>query len=315
MADRGVILIAGPTASGKSALALRVADAVGGTVINADSMQVYRELRVLTARPAAADEARAPHRLYGIMPVSSPCSAGRWRALALREIEAAITEGRTPILVGGTGLYFHALTQGLAPVPEVPPGFRDDAQATLQRLGAAAFHAALAERDPVMAARLPPGDTQRLVRAWEVLAATGNSLATWQDKTVPGEAFGHPWYGVVLQPPRATLYQRCDERLRGMVEQGAVQEVAALLDAGVDLSLPAMKALGVPAFVRHLRGELALEDAVEMAQRATRQYAKRQTTWFKNKMQSWNHVLTQDSECFFSEIFPKISQFLLTTTG
>jgi tRNA dimethylallyltransferase len=225
MASRAVMLIAGPTASGKSALALDLAEAFGVVVINADSMQVYRELRVLTARPGADEEARAPHRLYGVLPAAEACSAARWRALALAEIDAAWRARRLPILVGGTGLYFEALAKGLAPVPDVPDEVRAAARERHARHGGEAFHAALAERDAEMAARLAPGDTQRLIRAWEVIEATGLSLAEWQRREAPGEGLCAAIHSVVLAPPRAALYAACDARFAEMMTRGALAEV------------------------------------------------------------------------------------------
>lgn len=278
-----VILLAGPTASGKSAMAVALARRVGGVVINADSMQVYRELRVVTARPTAADEATVPHRLYGVIAASKACSAARWRALAMAEIEAAGGRGEVPIVVGGGGLYLRALVRGLAPVPDVPVAARDDARARHARLGGEAFHAALAARDPAMAARLHAGDTQRLIRAWEVIAATGRSLADWQ-AVPPEDPLDAPIYTVLAAPERAALYAACDARFERMLADGALEEVAALDALGLDGRLPAMKALGVPALRRHLRGEIPLVEARAAAQQATRNYAKRQLTWFRHQI-------------------------------
>ena len=278
-----VILLAGPTASGKSALAVALARRVGGVVINADSMQVYRELRVVTARPTPADEAAVPHRLYGVMSASEACSAARWRVLAMAEIAAAGGRGQVPIVVGGGGLYLRALVRGLAPVPDVPPPARDEARARHARLGGDAFHAALAERDPVMAARLHAGDTQRLIRAWEVIAATGRSLADWQ-ALPPEDPLDAPLYTVLAAPERVALYAACDARFERMLADGALEEVAALDALGLDGRLPAMKALGVPALRSHLRGEIPLPQARVAAQQATRNYAKRQLTWFRHQI-------------------------------
>jgi len=306
---KGVILIAGPTASGKSAVALALAEALGGSVINADSMQVYRELPVLTAQPTAVERERAPHHLYGILPVSDPCSAGRWQALARAEIEAAHEAGRQPIVVGGTGLYLTALTEGLAAVPAVSAEVRDGLRARLRRDGLAALQAELSRRDPEMAARLPAGDRQRILRALEVLEATGESLLAWQRRDgLPGLA--QPWCGVVLDLPRETLYRRCDARFDAMLEAGILAEVEATMAA--DPELPAMKALGVPELRRYLRGESDRASAAAAAKGATRRYAKRQQTWLKSKMMSWNWVESQDSESFFQRIIPIVSQFLLT---
>jgi tRNA dimethylallyltransferase len=295
-----VVVIAGPTASGKSALALALAEALDGVVINADSMQVYRELSILTARPSAADCARVPHRLYGVLPAAERCSAGRWCELARGEIAAAAAAGRVPILVGGTGLYLRGLMQGLAPVPEVPAAVRAATTSRLERLGPAAFHEALARRDPVMAARLRPSDPQRLIRAWEVLEATGRSLASWQrEATAPPDDLS--FVPFVLRRPRPELYEACNRRFLHMLEAGALDEVRAMDALGLDPDLPAMKALGVPELRRHLRGELTLAEATAAAQQATRRYAKRQTTWFRHQMASARVLEAQGSPAQFSE--------------
>ncbi len=309
---RAVVLVAGPTASGKSALALVLAEALGGVVINADSMQVYRELRILTARPGAAEEARAPHRLYGVLPAAEACSAARWRALAVAEIAAARETARPPILVGGTGLYFRALTQGLAPVPRIPAEVRAEARARHARLGGPAFHAQLAKRDPATARGLAPGDEQRLIRAWEVIEATGIPLAEWQRRPSPGESFSGPILSLVLAPPRAGLYAACDARFTRMVAGGALDEVAALDALGLDPSLPAMKALGVPELRRHLGGELSLDEAIAAAQKATRNYAKRQLTWFRHQMAGARVYESQYSDRLAARIVDETHRFLLT---
>ena len=310
--EKGLVLVAGPTASGKSALALALAEAFEGVIINADSMKVYRELRVLTARPDQAALGRAPHRLYGVLPAAPPCSAGRWREMALDEIAAARRGGQTPILVGGTGLYFRALSHGLAPVPEIRPEVRNAAARLLDRLGGARFHALLAERDPAMAAKLGPGDRQRLSRAWEVLEATGVSLAEWQSLERQGPALEGPVVTLLLEPPRERLYARCDARFAAMVEGGAVDEVRALAGLGLDPELPVMKALGVRELKSYLEGALTLAQATAAGQQATRRYAKRQTTWFRHQMPDARRVGAQDSESLRDEIFPFICEFLLT---
>ncbi|MDP6346387.1 MAG: tRNA (adenosine(37)-N6)-dimethylallyltransferase MiaA [Alphaproteobacteria bacterium] len=306
------ILIAGPTASGKSALAMRLARRVDSVIINADSMQVYRELRVLTARPGAADEAAVPHRLYGMISVAEAFSAARWQALALAEVAAARAAGRVPILVGGSGLYFSALLDGLSAVPEIPAEVRAEARRWLRDLGPEGLHAALAERDGEMAARLRPSDSQRLARAYEVVLATGVSLAEWQRRSAASPILAPPWRGFVLMPPRADLYLRCDQRLAAMLDNGGLEEVAALAAMDLDPDLPAMKALGVPDLLRHLGGEIPRQAALAAAQQATRRYAKRQMTWFRNKMCAWKRLETQDSERLFDEIIPFMSQNLLT---
>ncbi len=284
------ILIAGPTASGKSALALRLARERGGIVINADSMQVYRELRVLTARPSAEEEAQAPHLLYGHVTGSEAYSVARWVADVREVLTRARDAGQTPIIVGGTGLYFKALLEGLSPVPEIPPDVRAHWRAEAKRLGAPGLHAVLQARDPVMAARLAPGDSQRVTRALEVLAASGRSLAEWQ--TLPGE----PVLDVLATErllvtlPRAQLHERCDRRFDQMMSQGALDEVCGLQALHLDPALPIMGALGVRPLLRHLAGEIDLSTAVEVGKLETRQYVKRQETWLRREMIAWNMI-------------------------
>jgi tRNA dimethylallyltransferase len=278
-----VIVIGGPTASGKSALALDLARALDGVVINADSMQVYRELEILTARPGAADLAAAPHRLYGVLPAATRCSAASWVDMALAEIALAQGRGQRPIVVGGTGLYLKALMEGLNLIPPVPEPIRRATVETLEALGNAGFHEQLARWDPVMARRLAPGDTQRMVRAWEVMVATGRSLADWQAEAASGPPPGMVFDLLVLAPPREVLHAACEGRFRRMLAEGALDEVRRLLALNLDPGLPAMKAVGVPELAAHLRGEIDLDGAVARAQAATRQLAKRQTTWFRHQ--------------------------------
>ena len=279
---QSVIVIAGPTASGKSALTQRVAERVGGTIINADSMQVYRELRVLTARPTSDDEARIPHRLYGVLSAQEPCSAGRWCAWAHEAIATALADGNRPIVVGGSGLYLRALIDGIAPIPAIPGRTRAEAQARYASMGASAFHAELAELDPAAGARLHPCDRQRVTRAWEVLRATSRPLNEWQAEThasAPPMRFSL----VVVSPPRSELYRQCDDRFRRMVDGGALDEVHALRAQGLDPALPAMRAVGVRELARHIEGDIKLDRAIQLAQQATRQLAKRQTTWLRHQ--------------------------------
>ncbi len=309
-----VLCIAGPTASGKSALALDLAEAFDGVVINADSMQLYRELRIVTARPGPEATARAPHRLYGVLPAAEACSAARWRALARAEIAAARDAGRLPIVAGGTGLYFRALTQGLAPVPAIPAAVRAAARARHARLGGAAFHAELARRDPETAERLAPGDSQRLVRAWEVIEATGVSLAEWRRRGEAREGVAGPVLTLVLAPPRQALYAACDARFAAMVGRGAVAEVAALVALGLDPGLTAMKAVGVRELGRHLAGELSLDEAVAAAQRATRNYAKRQLTWFRHQMPGARVFEASYRDDVAARAVEEVRRFLLTET-
>jgi tRNA dimethylallyltransferase len=281
------ILIAGPTASGKSGLALALADKFGGIVVNADSMQVYRDLRIITARPTPNEEARVPHRLYGHVDAAENYSVGRW-CLDVRAVLAEAERAkRVAIVVGGTGLYFKALTCGLAAVPAIPAEIRAAVRARLEAEGAAALHAELARRDPAMAARLKPGDRARIARALEVIEATGRSLADWQAEGMP--AILNPAHAskIFLNPDRAELYRRIEARFDAMLAAGALEEVRALAARGLDPLLPVMKAHGVPWLRRHLRGEIGLEKAAEEAKKDTRRYTKRQLTWFRHQMPGW----------------------------
>lgn len=307
-----LITVAGPTASGKSALALGLARAFDGVVINADSMQVYRELRVVTARPTAEEETLAPHRLYGVLPGAEVCSAGRWAEMAAAEVRTAWAAGKVPILCGGTGLYIHALTVGLSPIPAIPDAVRAAARADMAALGNAAFHARLAAADPVMGARLNVGDTQRTSRAWEVLRATGRSLADWQGDP-PVRLIEPSVFTVLLEPPREVLYARCDARFAAMMEAGALDEVRALDALDLPPGAPVMKALGVPELRAYLHGDASLDGAVTKAQQTTRNFAKRQGTWFRGQLRADMTLGAQYSESFNDQIFAKVRHFLLTT--
>jgi tRNA dimethylallyltransferase len=282
-----VILIAGPTASGKSALALWLAERLGGAVINADSMQVYRDLRVITARPTPAEEGRVPHMLYGHVDAAENYSVGRWCLDAGAALAEAKRDGRAAILVGGTGLYFEALTKGLAAVPPVAEAVRAAIRERLAAEGAAALHAELARRDPAMAERLMPRDRARVSRALEVVTATGRSLAEWQREGMAPALDPADALKVFLAPERAQLRRRIEARFGAMLEQGAIDEVGALAGRGLDPSLPAMKAHGVPWLIRHLKGEISLHEAAQGGVRDTWRYTKRQATWFRNRMPDW----------------------------
>jgi tRNA dimethylallyltransferase len=279
-----IILIAGPTASGKSALALELAEKLRGVVINADSMQVYRDLRIITARPNPKEEARVPHRLYGRIDAAENYSVGRWRTEAAATIDAAKRYGRAAIIVGGTGLYFNALIRGLAAVPAIPEEIREEVRARLESEGINKLHTELAQRDPAAAARLMPGDRARITRALEVVLATGRSLLAWHEEGNAASLDAARAAKVFLSPDRDALLQRIDIRFDEMMTAGAIEEVQALAARALDPNLPAMKAHGVPWLVRHLRGEINLEEAVEGAKRDTRQYTKRQATWFRNQL-------------------------------
>lgn len=281
--DRPVLIIAGPTGSGKSALSLALARAFSGTIINADSMQVYAELRVLTARPSAEDELQAPHRLYGVVPARERWSVGRWLEAVRNEIEAAWQAGRLPIVTGGTGLYLRALTKGLSPVPPVPAAVCRALEAAYDREGGALFRERLRAYDPQAAARLPSGDRQRLIRAMAVALSTSQALTAWHARYPPQPALDARFATIVLLPPRACLYRRLDARFMAMLANGAVAEVQDLMNLNLDASVPAMKAVGVPELMQLVRCETTLAAACAQAQAATRRYAKRQMTWLRHQ--------------------------------
>ncbi|PWR21896.1 tRNA (adenosine(37)-N6)-dimethylallyltransferase MiaA [Zavarzinia compransoris] len=311
---RATVLIAGPTASGKSGLALALARHFGGVVINADSMQVYGRLRILTARPDAAAEAAAPHRLYGVLAPDEVCSAARWASMARAEIAAAHEAGRLAVVVGGTGLYFHALTEGLSDLPAVDPAVRQGLAAELAALGAPALHARLAGIDPALAARLKPGDSQRILRGLEIHAGTGRPLSSWQAATA-GDA---PDIGLVARyvvaPPRPLLLQRIRLRLEQMAAEGAIEEARAVAALGLDALAPAAKAIGLRPFAAHAAGEIPLAAAIERAEIETRQYAKRQMTWARGRMADWDWLGgAQETERIIGEIERKIREPGLTT--
>lgn len=290
---KDIILIAGPTASGKSALAHALAEKLSGTVINADSMQVYRELRILSARPAESEMGNVPYRLYGHVPGAEAYSAARFAVEASAAIDAARVEGRVPIVVGGTGLYFKALIEGLSPIPPVPEDIRTRWRKAAEDQTPRALHAELAGRDPAMAARLRPTDPQRIVRALEVLEATGVSLARWQE--TPGEPVlrSSETHAFVVSPPREELRERIDTRFDAMMRDGAVDEVQSLRALGLDPDLPVMRALGVRPLMEFLEGATSREAAAETAKAETRQYAKRQVTWLRSNMSAWKWLSTQ----------------------
>jgi len=284
------VLIAGPTASGKSALALRLAQELGGVVVNTDSMQVYRDLRILTARPTVDEEALVPHRLYGHVDAAVNFSAGAWVADAAEVIEEAKALARVPIFVGGTGLYFKALTRGLSAVPAIPPDIRESVRARLERDGVEALHAELVRRDPTSAERLKPRDRTRIARALEVVEATGRSLTDWHREGLPPLLPPGTFRALFLNPERDTLYERIDARFGAMLKAGALDEVARLAARNLDTLLPAMKAHGVPALMRHLKGEISLEEAAAIGRADTRHYAKRQFTWFRHQLPEFEWV-------------------------
>ena len=286
--NRIAVLIAGPTASGKSAVAMKVASELDGVIINADAMQLYADLHLLTSRPSQADMKAVPHRLYGTVPGEVAWSAGRWLAAARGEMTAAWSAGKVPVVTGGTGLYFKALEHGLSPVPAIPEEVRNRWRTRLEETGAAALHAELAKRAPEDAQRLEPGDSQRIVRALEVLEATGKPLsahftAARESSVLKGAMVRR----LALVPPREELYAVCDVRFETMMARGALDEVKALLAKGLAPDLPVMKAIGVKPLADMLAGQLSEQEAVALAQRQTRNYAKRQMTWIRNQMAGW----------------------------
>ena len=290
------VLIAGPTASGKSALALRLAEQLGGTIVNADSMQVYRDLRIITARPTPEEESCVPHRLYGHVDAAVNYSTGQW----LRDVGEVLAElasaGRTAILVGGTGLYFKALTTGLAAVPPIPADIRSDVRERLQREGVRPLFDELHKRDPQTANRLMPNDRSRMSRALEVILATGRSLTDWHREGLPPLIDAGKAAKVFITIERKELVRRIETRFAAMLQAGALEEVRALRQRQLDPSLPAMKAHGVPWLIRHLNGDISLEEAAAGAVMDTRRYAKRQLTWFRNQMKDWPWVSAEEAE-------------------
>ncbi|MFG1433131.1 tRNA (adenosine(37)-N6)-dimethylallyltransferase MiaA [Xanthobacter sp. V2C-8] len=284
------VLIAGPTASGKSALALALAERMGGVVLNADSMQVYGDLAVLTARPSDADLRRAPHLLYGHVDADSEYSVGHWLADAKAALRGAWADGRLPILVGGTGLYFRALTQGLVDLPAIPEHIRAEIRDEAERASNDTLHARLAEVDPTAAARIGANDRQRILRALEVEAATGRPLSAWQSEAQPPFLTAESCVRMVLEVEPELLRERIDARFLAMLDAGALEEVARLAARRLDPARTALKAHGAPALTHHLAGEMSLADAIAEGQGDTRRYAKRQRTFFRHQMAGWAHA-------------------------
>lgn len=284
-----ILLIAGPTASGKSALALRAAREIGGEIVNADALQLYADLRALSARPTPAETADVPHHLFGVADGADGWSVGRWVREATPLLADIAARGRTPVVVGGTGLYFKALTEGLAEIPPTPAAVRRSNEDMFDTLGEARFRDLLAQVDPRAEARIAAGDRMRLTRAMEVFEATGRPLTAWQADTAPALA-ADSWTAVVIEPPREILYARCDARFDAMLADGALDEVRALLARGLDPNLPVMKAVGVRELAAHLRGETTVQAAAALARQETRRYAKRQLTWLRNQTPDWPRV-------------------------
>ncbi len=296
------VLIAGPTASGKSALALALAQATGGVIINADSMQVYRDLRIITARPTADEEALAPHRLYGHVDAAINFSAGSWVADAAMVLEELRGQNRLPIFAGGSGLYFKALTRGLSAVPPIPPELRERVRARLERDGVEALHAELARRDPASAERLKPRDRTRIARALEVIEATGRSLTDWHRDGLPPLLPPGRFSALFLSPDRDALYARIDARFDAMLAAGALQEVERLAARRLDPLLPAMKAHGVPGLLRHLKGEISRDEAAAIGRADTRHYAKRQFTWFRHQLPEFQWVVPEQARAWLETV-------------
>jgi tRNA dimethylallyltransferase len=290
------ILIAGPTASGKSALAMALAEKLNGVIVNADSMQVYRDLRVLTARPSPAEEARVPHRLYGHVDAATNYSTGQWLRDVGEVLNDLARESRPAILVGGTGLYFKALTSGLAAVPPVPPDIRVRVRARVQSEGVAPLYAELTQRDPQTANRLMPNDRSRIARALEVVLATGRSLSDWHREGLPPLIDAAQAAKVFVTCERKEQVARIETRFAAMLAAGALDEVRTLAARQLDPLLPAMKAHGVPWLIRHLNGEITGGDATAGAVMDTRRYAKRQLTWFRNQMKDWPWAPAEEAE-------------------
>jgi tRNA dimethylallyltransferase len=282
-----ITLIVGPTASGKSRRALEMAEATGAAIINADSQQLYADLRILSARPSPEDEARVPHHLYGVVDASDAWSVGRWTRAVLPLLAELQATGRPALVVGGTGLYFSALTTGLADIPAVSGEARDAAMALYDAEGEPAFRRMLAGLDPAAEAGIEAGDRQRLTRAYAVASATGRSLSDWRATTRPLLAPGS-YDRVVIEPDRAALYAACDARVDAMIAAGALDEVRTLIARGLDPALPAMKAVGARELTAYLTGETTLADATVAMKQATRNYAKRQLTWFRNQCGDWD---------------------------
>ena len=302
--NRPAVLIAGPTAGGKSSVAMFLARKWNGVIVNADSMQVYAQMRILNARPSEEDEENLPHRLYGHVSAAEAYSAGKW----LKDVDEALTQiwqaGQLPIIAGGTGLYFRMLLEGVAPVPDIDPDIREYWRGKAAADGPEVLHKILTIRDPVMAARLQPTDPQRLVRALEVLEGTGRSLAEWQ-KLEPTKPLLDETETMrfVLAPPREALYARINSRFDAMLDMGALDEAREMKALGLPANLPAMKTLGLKPLIAHLNGELDLEKAVEESKTASRRYAKRQMTWLRGNMITWSWVVEQDMESQVEKIF------------
>lgn len=305
---RQILLIAGPTASGKSALALRAARALDGEIVNADALQLYADLTVLSARPTVEEQAGVPHHLFGVADGADGWSVGRWLRAASPVLEDILARGRTPVVVGGTGLYFKALTDGLADVPPTPAAVRQSVTGMYDALGEARFRELLASADPDAARRIEAGDRIRLQRAMEVLEATGRPLSAWQADTAPALE-PDAWRAVAIVPERTELYARCDARFDAMLAADALEEVRALLARVLDPLAPVMKAVGVRELAAHLAGKTTLEQAADLARQETRRYAKRQLTWLRNQTPDWPKITEMAPEAAWGQ-FLALNPFL-----
>ena len=308
-----VLIVAGPTASGKSDLALELAEEFSGVVINADSMQIYEGLEVVTAAPKSVARSRAPHKLYGVLDPAISFSAGQWLGLAKQEIRSAHEAGFVPIVVGGTGMYLRTLITGIAEIPAIPLAIRENVRSRLVDEGSGILHAELSKFDPNSGARLNVSDSQRIARAVEIYEATGKTLTQWHEESVHTETSPEfEFRSVLLKPPREFLYAACDARFEEMLRTGALDEVGALVNRKLDPNLPAMKALGIPEIMKYLAGELSFEEAVSAGQQMTRRYIKRQGTWFKNKFIADMIIESKYNNNLNPKIFSFISNFVLT---
>jgi tRNA dimethylallyltransferase len=299
-----VILLAGPTASGKTGLSIRIAEALNGEIINADSMQVYRDLRILSARPSDAEQAGIPHHLFGVLDASERASVGWWASAALEKIENIRSRNKRPILVGGTGLYFNALVKGLAAMPEISAITRQSVEGIAAQ-GLDALREQAMACDPVATERIKPADRQRLMRVVEIGLETGKPISAFQSDTQPMLA-PDGWAGVVIEPDRVQLYARIEDRFDQMLEAGALEEASTLAARGLDPMLPAMKALGVPSLIAVHRGELDLAEATRQAKQDSRRYAKRQMTWLRNQMPDWHRVSFQNGQICDEELISNL---------
>jgi tRNA dimethylallyltransferase len=306
---RRALLIAGPTASGKSALALEFAAKLRGVIVNADSMQVYRDLRIITARPTPEEERGVPHRLYGHVDAAENYSVGRWFTEAAQALTDAARHRQPAILVGGTGLYFSTLTRGIAAVPRIPAEIRRDVRTRLETEGVAPLYAELRKYDPATATRLKPGDRARITRALEVVLATGRSMTDWHADNTPPRVDLASAAKVFLMPARDALATRIDARFDAMMAAGALEEVRMLAARNLDPNLPAMKAHGVPWLMRHLNGEIAMAEAVEQSKRDTRRYTKRQATWFRNQLPQFEWFEPDDAAAAIEAQLKRITSF------